>query len=330
MILNFEQIQSITQGAERVEKLPDGYHFYRFRDGEAPPKLGPDTDAGIQMYFKTDAEALRLKVRVFDEYCARRYFSFDVFSDEERIGSLRNFPDEDINIDFTEIKYPQGSFEGDFPLVDKNAVIRIVFPNTVTAEVEEIELVGASYVTPFKWDKILLAHGDSITHGMDGIFASNTYISKLAYALGCELYNKGIGGAKYNPALVESKADYVPDYITVAYGTNDWWMTTEADMREKCREFLSRLLCQYPTAKIFVLSPIWRRNYLDEREFGDFFRVELVIKEICQELGGLIFIRGWDLVPHDASCFGDTILHPNDKGYGYYYENLLKEIKKHI
>ena len=37
-------------------------------------------------------------------------------------------------------------------------------------------------------------------------------------------------------------------------------------------------------------------------------------------------ISGFDFVPMDENLFGDLRIHPNDKGFEYYFENLVKQI----
>ena len=39
-------------------------------------------------------------------------------------------------------------------------------------------------------------------------------------------------------------------------------------------------------------------------------------------------IDGFELVPPQENLFGDLSLHPNDSGFGYYFENLSKYIKE--
>ena len=43
---------------------------------------------------------------------------------------------------------------------------------------------------------------------------------------------------------------------------------------------------------------------------------------------GLFVVDGISLSPHISDFFADQILHPNDLGFGFYAENLLKALKK--
>ena len=51
------------------------------------------------------------------------------------------------------------------------------------------------------------------------------------------------------------------------------------------------------------------------------------IKKVALQYDNVIVIDGYDLVPHDTELFSDKRLHPNDDGFKYYAENLIKAIK---
>ena len=74
----------------------------------------------------------------------------------------------------------------------------------------------------------------------------------------------------------------------------------------------------YPNAKIFALSPIWRLNTEKECAVGSFFDIEPQIKEIARSLPNVIFISGFNFIPHDTKYFYDRHLHPSDEGFEYY------------
>ena len=142
--------------------------------------------------------------------------------------------------------------------------------------------------------------------------------------------NKAIGGEIFVPGLAELKLDFVPDYITVAYGTNDWSTTNGEDFYQNVKSFFGFLSKNYPESQIFAISPIWRLNFEDEKPFGDFFSVEKIIREVTAELENVSVISGFDLVGHDKMLFADLRLHPRDAGFKEYFENLSKKIGEHI
>lgn len=119
----------------------------------------------------------------------------------------------------------------------------------------------------------------------------------------------------------------MPDYITVAYGTNDWIGIERCTFKEKCKGFYENLINNYPESKIFAITPIWRKDMNEERVFGAFEDVEKTIRECVKGIGNITVISGFDFVPKDEKYFADFRLHPNDDGFEYYAENLYNEIK---
>ena len=54
--------------------------------------------------------------------------------------------------------------------------------------------------------------------------------------------------------------------------------------------------------------------------------VRVSIRENALQYGFTV-IPGIDLVPHDPGFFSDASLHPNDAGFDYYADNLIRELK---
>ena len=51
-------------------------------------------------------------------------------------------------------------------------------------------------------------------------------------------------------------------------------------------------------------------------------------KTAVENIEGVKVICGRKLVPEQRELFGDLTLHPADKGFDYYTENLINELKK--
>lgn len=328
MNLNLDRIKSVTQGIQSVEYENGLYCFYRFTKEETAVIGNDNADytAGVQMLFRTDGDKLKIKAEFSYKMKIRSYFSLDVFENGELIGSLKNIEDSQCVGAYAVAEYPLGNFEKEFELSSGEKEIRIVFPHSVILKIEDFQVCNASFVKPVKREKVLITYGDSITQGYDSVHPSNTYAMRLAEALNAELFNKGIGGAQFMPALASVDDGLNPDYVTVAYGTNDWNCVTKEVMTEKVNEFLKALVNKHHSIPIFVLSPIWRKDYKSEKPFGDFFGVEEIIKKACEKYESVKFISGFNLVPHNENFFGDLSLHPNDKGFEYYFRNLIKEM----
>ena len=335
MLLNFEQIKSITQGAETVEQEKQIVNFYRFTDEERAIysktvfSQKAFATAGIGMEFETDGEALSFSL-ITSPATSRSFFSADVFVNEKFVATCANFEKKDLQGDYTSKVFPLGNFTFGVDLGEGKKRVKIVFPWSVRMQLKEMHLENATYIQPIKKSKKLLVYGDSITHGYDAEYTSSAYITQVANAFDLELYNKAIGGEVFFPALTKAKSNVSPDYILVSYGSNDWAFSERGDFAVRCQEFFENLTENYPNALIFALTPIWRADFENERKFGAFFDVEKTIKAICSPYENIKVISGWAFVPRDKSLFSDLRLHPNGEGFQHYAGNLIREIKKYI
>lgn len=337
MKLNTEQIMTITQGAEYVTETDEGrVKFHRFTaEQEQVYKECGNADffqktfatAGVQLAFRTDSETIFLKVKT-EKTSSRTFFSHDVLVNGERVGSLDNFSDCPLPQNYINESFPQGVFAKQFDLEAGEKEVRILLPFSVISEVEELSLSEGATFEPLKSEKKIVFFGDSITQGYDAVHVENCYAAKVASALNAEEFNKGIGGEFFYPPLAEAKEPFQPDYIVVAYGTNDWSQRSRERFMENCPKFYAALSRNYPSSKIFALTPIWRKDHLERRDFGSFFDVEKTIRSVVAEHENIICISGWDFVPKDEKYFSDLILHPNDAGFAFYADNLIKAIKQ--
>lgn len=328
MILTLEQIKAVTKGVEYVSIENGNFVFHRFNPEEEKVinSVNVAHAAGVQMEFKTDAKRLKLKIATRDESGIRFYFAVDIFENGELLGNIKNFPDG-LSGRYAGKRFDLGEFECDLPLGNDEKTLRVVFPHSVITELVQIELEGATFITPVKRDKLIVFYGDSITQGYDVLHPSKSYAMLLCDALNADSYNKAIGGARFSPELAKINNGRAPDYVVVAYGTNDWGGNSSKDeITTKAKAFMDNLTASYPDSKIFVISPIWRWDFEEIKNFGSFKELEEMIRNICEGLKNVTFVSGVDLVPHDSRCFGDEILHPNEEGFSFYCKNLLDKL----
>lgn len=333
MKLNFEQIKAVSTGAVRFEEEENGVILYRFtkKQEQLYEKTNIEffersqSTAGVKLSFKTNSKSLRIKTKIVPKYC-RRYFSFDVFVNGEVKGYLDNFVADVCMDTYIKTKLLSEQFEKEFDLGEGVKTVQVYLPWSVQAVIEEVSLDDNALVEPVKAGKTLLAFGDSITQGMDAMRPSNRYVTKLANYLGAEEVNKGISGECYFPPLAEAKDDLNPDYITVAYGTNDWSKKGRDIFQVNSKAFYKALRKNYPNTPIYAITPIWRADFQEEREFGLFEDVETEIREAVKGIEDVTVIRGYDFIPKDTGYFADSRLHPNDKGFEKYFEKLCMEI----
>lgn len=327
-----DTFENITQGITSVVFEEERYRFIRFDEAEittVDSEISSCT-AGIKMDFITDGTLLRMTVDVEKALERRSFFAFDVFVNGEFLGSIKNFDEATRVGDYANQEYELGIFSEEFELGEGKKQVTIFFPHSVRAFLRDFEIVNATYILPIRKEKRIVAYGDSITQGFDALHPSHAYVVQLAEYFDAELMNKGIGGACFCPQLVEEGESCQADYVVVAYGTNDWTCHTADSFRTNVRSFLDVLTKKYRNSKIFVITPIWRQDYVNERAFGPFFGIASIIREECRPYRQICVVSGWDLVPHNERLFGDQILHPNDEGFAFYFSTLQSRLRDEL
>lgn len=330
MKLNIDKIKEITSGAEKIEETENGFSFSRFTDSELTASTSPNvrSSAGIQMEFLTDAKALDITVFVKKVLSIRTYFCFEIFADDKLCDTIKNFDEENMLGNYADVStYPLGEFSKRIELSSGEKKVRIIFPHSVETFLKNMELSGASYITPVKRKKKIIMFGDSITQGFDALSPSATYALKISDALSAELFNKGIGGELFCPKLVMAENDIKPDYVSVACGTNDWFFSDKDTFIKNAGAFISTVSEKFSYTTVYVITPIWRKDYMEKKPFGDFSEVEQILTQECKKHKNTVVISGMDLVPHDEKMYGDLRLHPNDEGFRSYAEELLKRLE---
>lgn len=334
MKLSFSQIQSVAVGAVRAVEEDGRLRLCRFTKEQEDLYSTCDPayyqrallTAGIRLWFKTDSTQLGLKGTASNE-AARSYYSLDVFVNEQPVGHIDNISDVEMPECYTTVQLPLGDFEKRFDLGGGEKTVCVYLPWSAKLLLEEVSLDDGAFIEPVKPAKKLLVFGDSISQGYDAQRPSRHHMVRLADRLGAQMYNKAVGGEKFFPALAALKDDFEPDYITVAYGTNDWSTRPREQVRTTCIDFYQTLSRTYPHAKIFAITPIWRKDHTEYREFGDFFGVQELIAEAVKDLDNVTYVPGFDLVPKDEKYYADARLHPNDRGFDFYFENLWEKIQ---
>lgn len=337
MKLNLEQIKKITRGAVRITEEQDGIHFQRFTKEQEALYLNERTifaeksqaTAGVRMEFRTNSRNLEIKTNIASG-SSRSYFAFEIYVDGKFNGRLANFAEEGETRDYITGVFEIGKFSEAFALGEGEKEVCIYFPWSVKAVIEEINIDDGAFVEPMKEKKKLLMYGDSITQGYDALSPTRRYALRIADAFGLEEINKAIGGEVHCAAFARMKDDFTPDYITIAYGTNDWAKCKKANVVEDIQGFYEAICGRYPNTPIFTILPIWRADECDVHEFGDFEEVVELIRETVKPYPNVTVIDGYDFVPHDAKYYQDGFLHPSDEGFDHYFNNLYAALKEYI
>ncbi|MBQ7096308.1 MAG: SGNH/GDSL hydrolase family protein [Clostridia bacterium] len=321
--LNYEEIRSAAFGAVCVRQESDGIHFYRFHQNQMEHYEQNREDffrkskatAGVRLSFMSDTTSLKIDYTLI-QGSSRKFAHFDVCENGVLVGHFGVEEEGD------------SKQSGEVLLSAGEKLVEIYFPWSAGAIIASIALSEGATFEPAKRQKTMLSYGDSITQGYDASYPSQAYAAKLAALLDADSINRGIGGEIFRPALLLEKEDFEPDYITVAYGTNDWSCRTMESFAENCRSFYATLSEQYPKSKIYAITPIWRKDGEEERPIGvPHGAMESVIEELVADLPNVRVIGGYPLTPHLSAFFSDLYLHPNDLGFLHYAHALCEEIK---
>lgn len=151
----------------------------------------------------------------------RSFYGIGILVDGALRCFIGNYDASAVETPYAEREYPLGPFAGTFAW--RRVEDGRDLPYGVGFALRELSLEDGATVKTVKCDRKRLAYGDSITHGYDACHPSARYTARLCRALGTDEYNKGIGGAIYDPNLAALRRPWVPDDITIAYGTNDFW-----------------------------------------------------------------------------------------------------------
>lgn len=304
------------------------------------------TDAQLAVYAKSETYRLRSCIPAgitIDTMTDSRYIEIE-FAVESRIRDWTNF---DVHVDNLfmatlrpEISHPHpaspdqsaGRVRWDLPdsLAGKHRVT-VYLPHSVTLTVRRLGFSEGAEVQPVPAGPVnLLCLGDSITQGMDALHPSSTYPALLAKAMNFNLLNQGIGGYVFDSESLDPSIQFSPDIVTVAYGTNDWDKCASAQaFRRNASAYIEKLTRIFPESRIFVLSPIWRKDLQEPKDSGTFHSLGQTIGQICASHPSIRFIDGMGLVPPQERFFGDGTLHPNDEGFVHFALNLAHHLAPH-
>ncbi len=335
--LKLEELKSITVGDTYLSSENGCISFHRFtrqqeelyREKKYDLYSKVFSNSGIKLMFETDSVNLLMSINV-KQASSRKYFSVSVYSDDKYIGAINNFDKTKLNNLTLKAEFPLGDFSKVFKFEKGKKKITVYMPWSVSASIKEISIDDDATLIPIKCNKKILMFGDSITQGYDAYNPKNTYASHICESLNLEGINKAIGGDCFFPELAKIKEEFIPDYIMVSYGTNDWYKTNRETFEKNSKEFFINLTENYPTVKIFVVSPIWRKESEEKLDGWDFREVSDYIKEISQKDENIIFIDGFDFIPHECKYFADLRLHPNDDGFLCYCKNLYNTIEEYF
>lgn len=319
MILNLEQIKSVTRGAVKIWQDGNTTRFAKCTDKqvEAWYKYGSDvlgyraeTTTGVRLDFYTNSKTFAFKTAsgekfelIIDGLLRERYLK----GEEEYIEKTVKLTDS-LGKEKDELR------------------VTLVFPSHTIGSLEYVEVDDGAYLKAPEYKTKMLFIGDSITQGHNSKYDSYSYAWRTVSFFDADAVINGIGGAFYMPESFDT-SDFDPDTVIIAYGTNDACRSDYDTMKEKTVGFLDSVKAAYGNKKVVVVSPIWRGKN-DGSIMGEDFEKKRDMVEEEAEKRGFTVINGLKLVPPMPDLYADTYLHPNDLGFGVFAENLIKELLK--
>ena len=269
-----------------------------------------DCTAGASLAFFTEQKDFSLSYEVVS-YC-RSTNVIDVLENGIHTASVR-MPD----MQSKETVWIHRATEG-------RALVELILPNTCGVRVCALGAADAA-PAPAK-EKKLLCLGDSILQGIHSYHPTSSLANLLALELDAQLLNQSVGGARFDPALLE-KLPWEPDWIFVSMGANDVRWTEEDPAEPRIRQWFERLRQLYPHTPIAaVVCPIWNTRFSGEPGYQE--RAEHIracIRQACNRWE-ILPIEGDPLVPHVRSYFNEDGLHPNDLGFQSYARGVLRQL----
>ncbi|MBQ8720467.1 MAG: hypothetical protein IJY65_05480 [Clostridia bacterium] len=320
MKLSIKDIRKITFGALSVTEENGVFTFHRFTDEqksvyatEHPEfRRRSDSTASVILDFLTDSDILSFDYETESKVGPHRdYAFFDIWENDVMIAHKGAYFEE-LRQDSVSIKLSSGKKR-----------VRVFFPNLFKMTVSNFTLSDGAELIPIKKKLRALILGDSITHGYEAHFPSLTYANTIIRNFELDAVNQAIGGEIFRPSILGSAPLFDPDIVTVALGTNDWSGATLS--LERCRVYFETLKKFYSRARIFYISPIWRKDFERKTDVGSFSAAVLALEKLADELN-ITVIHGAELAHHTEEFFTDG-LHPNDLGFAQYAVALTEKLK---
>lgn len=281
------------------------------------------TDSGVTLDLITDSRQVEIAFRVTDSIWATGWNSvFDVYLNgvfDKRI--TRTVAKNDIvRMLYTVPSGKEGSNR-----------LTFWFPTCLSLSLLSVRLCdGASFDAAYHEKKLLML-GDSITEGNSVENPSELYSSVVARSYGLTVLNQAVSGSIFSDFAVAGSYDgFTPDYVLIAYGTNNYgdgsadFAYVKTLIRDGMKSMIGSLRERFPDAKILGLLPLCRTG-----EEGINFTLSETSKYIaeCYDELRVEYIDCHDMLPLEQKYFSDTMLHPNSTGSRLFGENLTKALK---
>ena len=330
MLLSSDMLSACVFGKVSVTRTDGGYIFDRFMPAQKQAfdhtkerfpdlwddyfRLNCDTDSGILLDILTDAPSVTFRIASVMPANGSDAVQADILVD----GRLRRTV---CGAGTYTVRLAPSAGGG-------TRRVSLLFPYFARLTLGGAEVPDGFTVTPAPRKGLWLAYGDSITHGLRASSPYRNYVGKLAVRSGYEIVNQANSGYVHDARTLCPLPDgRQPDIVTVAYGINDWGRKRREQNERDMVDFYARLTELFPSARIFMLSPIWTTSMGDKpREaLGGLYSMFRDVAGLYE--GRVVPVDGLNLVPHDAALFSPDGVHPADGGFAYYARRLMNTVE---
>lgn len=335
MKLDLEQIRAVTKGVMDVTEENGVFTFHRL-NGAQMSVYQPNTGmwrrsqalASVVLDFETDARELKYEaVNAWNSTGVRNYY-FDLYVDDQLVyhdGFSYN-ANEDGS---TMMRF--GDWKNSLAMPEGTKRVRLYMPAICHVELRDVELVDATFVWPVKSRYRWLAFGDSITEAHSSALPSMQYTEQVARSIDAEVFNQATGGEQFRAWKIVPGSYPKVDFITVAYGTNDFRHSPGmTEFLSELRGFFKALNEEFGDTPVLVLLPLWRKLEMNGQAYaiGTMDEVRRTIRTEAEKYPANRVVDCSGFIPPVSDFFADKTLHPNALGHTFYARGLLPEIRK--
>lgn len=286
--------------------------------------------ASAVLDFETDASAVRLEAVNGWNSTAVRYFYFDLYVDGHMLYH-DGFSYGENTDGSTMMRF--GDWETTLALPDGTKRVQLYLPAICHVELKNVELVDATFVKPVASRLRWLAFGDSITEAHSSALPSMQYTEQVARAIDAQVYNQGIGGEMFMANKIVAGSYPAVDFITVAYGTNDYKCAPDrAHFLKELSGFFKNLSEAFGDTPVFVLLPLWRLHETlgDTFQLGTLAQTRDLIRAEAEKYPANRVVDCSRFIPPVLNFFADRGLHPNALGHTFYARELERVLRKEL
>ncbi len=327
MKLSPVQILDIVHNSLFTSVTPEGeVRFYRFSDKQQKYYHSVNeghgitcyTTAGVMLDFISDTDTLSF-VAEFSGENSQKSNTFDLLIDGVLCQSQSTDSFAECTFSFT---LPQGEHR-----------ITVVLPWNVATVLRDITIDDGAFVQEVEKGLRIMTLGDSITQGYYADHPVGTYATRTALELNAEILNQGVGGFAFHKDSLDNELCWQPDLIIVAYGTNDYSHYDDFETFQiRSKAYMDRLAELYPDTKILGITPIYRndegmRSRLHAKDYT-FTEASNYLKALYGTYPNVTVLEGLSFYPRTPDFFVSDYLHPNDLGFAWYAQAVIKTIKE--